>query len=472
MKKLNTKIITATLVGILFSSISVLGKNNSLNQTDTIGKISEVFLTGGSYEMGDHYGYTDGAHPSDEIPIHTVKVNSFHIAVFVTTNQQYVDFLNDALTKGLIEVRNKIVYAVGGTDIYCYTHQYWYYYSIGFDGKTFSMADFRAKHPMVGVMWYGATAYCNWLSSVNGLPECYNLKNHSCDFTKNGYRLPTEAEWEYAARGGQYNPYYNYPWGNDATTTYANVQNSGDPYESTDTLKYPLTTPVGFYNGSLRMKTDFNWPGSANSYQTLNGANAYGLYDMAGNVKQLVYDWYQSNYYTRTSSDNPKGPDSISASLQPDGKPYRIMRGGEWCTGGMLNGRVSNRDPSYYRTPLDPNKPWYTVGFRVVRNANPTDGMNDIAENNRTEVTLNQNVPNPFNYKTSVSYTLSEPNLVQFKIYDIRGLEIARPVNEHKEAGTYSVELDASHFSSGIYFYTLQAGTISSTKKMIILKQL
>jgi Secretion system C-terminal sorting domain len=108
----------------------------------------------------------------------------------------------------------------------------------------------------------------------------------------------------------------------------------------------------------------------------------------------------------------------------------------------------------------------------VVRNANPTDGVNDIAENNRTEVTLNQNVPNPFNYKTSVSYTLSEPNLVQLKIYDIRGLEIARPVNEHKEAGTYSIELDASHFSSGIYFYILQAGTISSTKKMIILKQL
>ena len=465
MKQLNIKTTTTILVEIIFCYISAFAINNSLNQTDTIGKISEVLLSGGSYDMGDHYGYTDGAHPSDEIPIHTVKVNSFHIAVFVTTNQQYLDFLNDALQKGLIEVRNNIVYPIGGSDIYCYTHQYGYYYSIGFDGKVFSIVDFRAKHPIVGVMWYGATAYCNWLSSINGLQECYNLKNHSCDFTKNGYRLPTEAEWEFAARGGQYNPYYNYPWGNEATTNFANVQNSGDPYESTDTSVYPLTTPVGFYNGSLRLKSDYNWQGSATSYQTSNGANAYGLYDMAGNVKQLVYDWYQSNYYTHSPSDNPKGPDSIFASLQPDGKPYRIMRGGEWCTGGMLNGRVSNRDPSYYRTPLDPNKPWYTVGFRVARNySSSTSDINDIFED---DTVLSQNYPNPFSKRTTISFSIQKQEYVTLKIFNLAGIELANPLNEQKEAGTYKLNINATKLAVGIYYYSLKVGEKNVTKKMI-----
>jgi formylglycine-generating enzyme required for sulfatase activity len=209
------------------------------------------------------------------------------------------------------------------------------------------------------------------MSARAGLQACYILKTGACDFTKNGYRLPTEAEWEYAARGGHSEPYYNYPWGDDADSKRANWPDSRDPYEGTDPSTYPWTTPVRFYDGQLHLKSDYNWPGAAQSYQTSNGANSFGLYDMAGNVWQFVNDWYGQNYYSVSPVDNPKGPDS--GFIMPDGKPYRGMRGGNWYNGYVTAGindghsRVSNRNPSYYRGPQDPNHPWYHVGFRVAR---------------------------------------------------------------------------------------------------------
>ena len=334
--------------------------------------VSEVRLPGGDYDMGDHFGFVDPAHPSDEVPIHKVRVDAFYMAVTHTTHEQFLAFLTDAWSKRQIEVRGGIVYGMGGTDPYYYTNQVAPYYSIGFDGSAFSIVDFRATHPVVGVMWFGAAAYCNWLSGQKGLQPCYNLTTWACDFTKNGYRLPTEAEWEYAARGGQYAPYYNYVSGNAIDITKTNLPESRDPYEGTDPSTYPWTTPAGFYDGQLHLKSNDKWPGAAATYQTSNGANAFGLFDMQGNVWQFVNDWYGQNYYGISPYDNPKGPDS--GFVMPDGKPYRGMRGGNWynglVTGGVNDGhsRVSNRNPSYYRGPQDPNHPWYHVGFRVARN--------------------------------------------------------------------------------------------------------
>lgn len=154
--------------------------------------------------------------------------------------------------------------------------------------------------------------------------------------------------------------------------TKANWPDSKDTYEGMSPSTYPWTTPVGFYNGQLRLKSEYNWPGSASSYQTSDGANSFGLYDMAGNVWEFVNDWYRNNYYSISPYDNPKGPDS--GSVMPDGKPYRGMRGGNWYNGYTTTGvndghsRVSNRNPSYYRGPQDPNHPWYHIGFRVARN--------------------------------------------------------------------------------------------------------
>ncbi|MFZ4454849.1 MAG: DUF1566 domain-containing protein [Bacteroidales bacterium] len=437
--------------------------------------INEASVPGGTFSMGDHIGFVDPKHPSDELPLHDVRIDSFMMAKTHITNQQYLAYLNSALAKGLITVKNKIVYGVGLDSIYCYTNQYASYYSISFDGKRFSIADFRANHPVVGVRWYGAIAFCNWLSTQNGLSECYNLKTGICDFTLNGYRLPTEAEWEYAARGGKYTPYYNYPWGDntEADKTRANWPSTGDPYESADVSLYPFSTPVGFYDGGLKQKTDYNWPGSSTSYQTANSNNGYGLSDMAGNVWQFIYDWYSSTYYSSSPAANPQGP--TTGSPMPDGKQYKGMRGGCWYNGDIVNGiydghsRVSNRNPSYFRGPQDPNHPWYHIGFRVARN-NPraTSGIGQLTDKG-SNLTMHI-CSNPAQSTMNVQYSLPQSGVVMLKIYNSTGQCVATLRNGWIDAGVYSDSWNRNGSDAGVYLLTLQSGTRKISQKTILIK--
>jgi len=321
-------------------------------------------LPAGQFEMGDHHDLGGAEHANDEIPIHTVILNAFHIGTYEITNQQFCDYLNSARSQGLVYVDGGFVYGSGTGQLYCHTHQADGYSPIHFDGSLFSVADGKSNHPVVSVRWLGAAAYCNWLSAASGYMPCYDLNAARCDLSKDGFRLPTEAEWEYAGRGGQYTPYRIYPWGDDADRARANWPDSGDPYEAGE---LPYTTPVGFYNGQLRQKADFNWPGSQNSYQTADGSNGFGLYDMAGNVWEWVNDWYNRDYYSVSPQDDPVGPET--ATLMPDGLPYHCLRGGNWYNGPEGHSRVSNRNPAYYRGPQDPDHPWYHIGFRIARNA-------------------------------------------------------------------------------------------------------
>ena len=339
-------------------------------------KYPEVtLLAPGEFQMGDHYNFVDPQHPSDERPLHMVWIDAMYIGTYDVTNSQYLEFLNSAYAAGAIEVRNGLIYGKGGTDFYLETHAVMNYSSIAWDGAKFSLVDNRANHP-VGVRWSGAAAYTNWLSQQLGLQPCYDLTTWKVDFTKNGYRLPTEAEWEYAARGGQYSPYFNFPWGNDEDNTKANWPDPNNPDQGPDpnnpfqTGPYPWTTPVGFYNGQTHTRAEYGWPGAQTSVKTSIGANAWGIYDMAGNVWQWVNDWYDTNYYSVSPYRNPPGPDS--GSPMPDGLPYHNMRGGSWFN-GMLHdpghARVSNRDPGYYRAPDNPKGPYFHTGFRVARTA-------------------------------------------------------------------------------------------------------
>jgi len=336
-----------------------------------------VRIPGGSYVMGDHFNFVDPDHPSDEIPLHTVTISPFYMSTTLVSNREYADYLNAAMKSGLIEVRSGSVYAVGGTEVFFYTTTAVPLSTISWTNNAFVVRSGRELHPVTGVRWFGAAAYANWLSARDGYTPCYDLSTGSCDLAKNGYRLPTEAEWEYAARGGQTNPYYQFPWGNDtnADGALANWQGSGDPWENGD---YPHTTPVGFYNGSLRNKSDYNWPAAATSYQTRNGSNAFGLYDMAGNVWQWVNDWYSSTYYQYCVNNNiiadPPGPASGDVFADHGGMAYRGLRGGTWWNGGGQQfygySRVSNRDPSWSlggSPDKNPDSAWLQVGFRLVR---------------------------------------------------------------------------------------------------------
>jgi formylglycine-generating enzyme required for sulfatase activity/phosphatidylethanolamine-binding protein (PEBP) family uncharacterized protein len=320
-----------------------------------------ALIPAGTFEMGDHHGFVDPKHGGDETPIHTVHLDAYYMGIFTVTTREYCAFLNSALAANQIEVRQGGVYPRGGSELLCETRAMSPYSRIGWDAKGFSVLDQKDDHPIVCIRWPGAGAYCNWLSAQKGKPLCYNPSTWDCDFNKSGFRLPTEAEWEYAGRGGLQKPYRNFPWGDEPDATRANWPESRNPFR---TGPQPWTTPVGFFNGQLHRKADFNWPGTQESFQTADGVNGYGLYDMAGNVWQFINDWYVRDYYAYSPTNNPPGP--ASGSLMPDGKPYRGMRGGNWYNGENGHSRVSNRNPSYWRGPQDPNHPYYHVGFRVV----------------------------------------------------------------------------------------------------------
>jgi formylglycine-generating enzyme required for sulfatase activity len=230
---------------------------------------------------------------------------------FEVSNAKFADYLNHSN----VLLNNNHVYQVGGAaQLICGLS-----YGLQHDGNAFVIDAGKDNHPVIFLTWYGATLYCNYLSTAQGRMPCYDATTFACDFTADGFRLPTEAEWEYASRGDEHNPYYKFPWGSDAiSSTDAN-------YGSNTSIG--TTTDVGSYS-----------------------ANSYGLYDMAGNAVEWCNDWYDSAYYANASVSNPSGPNSGA---------LRVARGGGWYDSGF-----SLR--CAFRAGSAPSIRNYGVGFRAV----------------------------------------------------------------------------------------------------------
>ncbi|QES89513.1 formylglycine-generating enzyme family protein [Rhizosphaericola mali] len=220
-----------------------------------------ILVEGGTFTMGD--SEMEGS--ADELPAHDVTLKTFSIAKTETTVLQWKTFCNAT-------------------------------------GRTFpsEMADEVDEAPMAYVSWYDAVAYTDWLADKTG-------KN---------YRLPTEAEWEYAARGGNKSKGYKYSGGRSLDNVGWFADNSGRQ-----------THKVGYKQ-----------------------PNELGIYDMSGNLWEWCKDWSGEDYYGKSTKDNPKGPATGT---------YRVWRGGSWDD-TAAGCRIANRNGGM------PENRGYYCGFRVV----------------------------------------------------------------------------------------------------------
>lgn len=269
---------------------------------------------------GHQFGMVEGGNNSSSS--YQVTLSPYYIGKYETTNREYVRFLNEMgnLSEGGVTWVNIVA------DTSC-----------GISGSgPYSVVSGYENRPVVYVSWYGAVAYCNWLSDKNGLSKCYgayasnglsrwgtNGANFHPEYS--GYRLPTEAEWEYAYRGGNTsltNFYSNYYWG--------------------DSLDATIGINKCWYSGLLPVPTSHINVG-------YGGSHPAGLYDMSGNVWEWCSDWYGS--YPSGNYTDRRGPNTGS---------NRVYRGGCW------NGDASNCR-SAFRSNDGPGFRGGNLGFRPVR---------------------------------------------------------------------------------------------------------
>ena len=280
-----------------------------------------VLIPAGSFVMGATTNMGHASYP-EETPQHAVNVSAFYMDQYEVTKALWVDVATWANAHG---------YDITPTNC---------------SGKA-------ANHPVVMVTWFECVKWCNARSQKEGLTPCYytsaaqsaiytngdlDVDNSWVNWSANGYRLPTEAEWEKAARGGTAN--HQFPWSDSDDIQHARANYYSDASYTFDTSPtrghhptfddsvVPYTSPVGSF-----------------------AANGYGLYDMAGNIREWCWDWYLWSYYFTSPGLDPRG-------AAPS--PGRVTRGGDWNYNADY-ARVADRDY------VAPTMEAYSYGFRCVR---------------------------------------------------------------------------------------------------------
>jgi len=278
-----------------------------------------------TFVMGDQ----SGSGRTDAIPAHPVTLDAFYMSPCLVTVQDYCNFLNES---GWVEVKESCVVYKESRDALM---ELWLGPITQENGR-FVPRPGTANRPMFYVFWKGAALYCNYLSEKEGLEPCYQLANLAdmlkgdilakvewpCDMSANGYHLPTEAQWECAARGGLQGK--KYPWGDKM-----------------------IEPKLANYNNSVGHMTDVG------SYPP----NPYGLYDMAGNVMQWCNDWYDYGYYSNCESGirNPVGPVKLFQGSLPNRlsrDELRLRHPGLWIDNCASGGRMIDLETTMRSIPL------------------------------------------------------------------------------------------------------------------------
>ena len=289
-----------------------------VSSTNSVPPTGMVLIPAGSFIRGDTFNHEGDI---SELPTNTVSVSAFYMDKFEVTKTMWDTVHQWATNHG-------------------------YSFEYGALGKA-------ADHPAQTMTWYDAVKWCNARSEMEGRTPAYYTSAAQTTVYRNtevnvgtasvkwnaGYRLPTEAEWEKAARGGSGG--HRFPWADADTITHIranylsqdvytyDVSSTRGYHHDYDTGGYPYTSPVGVF-----------------------AANGYGLYDMAGNVYEWCWDWFDANYYNSPPGTDPRGPTPTPAE-------YRVMRGGSW-SGTAYDARVANRGWS------PPQFGYDTIGFRTV----------------------------------------------------------------------------------------------------------
>jgi formylglycine-generating enzyme required for sulfatase activity len=284
-----------------------------------------VLIPAGSFVMGNCMDPSEGW--SNELPLHTNTLSAFYMDTNEVSKAQWDEVYQWSITNG---------YSFENAGV----------------GKA-------TNHPVHTLSWFDVVKWCNARSEKEGLTPAYytsaaqtnvyrtgqtDVQN---DWVKwnTGYRLPTEAEWEKAARGGASG--HRFPWSDVDTISHSQANYRVITSNGTNYFTCDVSPTPGFHPAYTNNGTPYTSP--VGSF----APNGYGLYDMAGNVWESCWDWYDDMYYSSSPETDPRGPAS-----SPSGE--RVLRGGSWYF-SAINARCT------YRLYSPPDGAGFDAGFRCVR---------------------------------------------------------------------------------------------------------